>query len=494
MADENRTSPANGEPSLHDVTADDRTVVDGMDAISNENGTAFATEGGTDANYPKIDGFEILGPLGEGGMGTVWKAIQLSVDREVALKLTASRVFTSKMAETRFQREVKLAGKLEHPNIAQIYEAGLCKDIHYYAMRLVRGVPLDQYVARNELRVADILRLMHKVCDAVGHAHEMGILHRDIKPGNVIVDQNGQPFVLDFGLAKAIDDDSRADHTTTREGSVVGTPAFMAPEQAKGKTSEIDTRTDVYALGVMLYVLLTGEHPTDLTGSRFEVLVRIADGQVKPIGEAGMTTTATGESIPPQLESLVMKALSKERDDRYPDGDALAQAIKEYLAAPPTDLAAVATDPAVGAVDESVEKVLREPNVGGSFEPTVVVRDNQDADVARSSVAFKKRLTIALGTMGLGLLTLVAIGLTIRFVVFWLFEANHPTDVKEGILGTFIFLPIAIALAFATWKLARLNPEKPRDVRCPECGYNMYGLAEARCPECGAMFTLDQLR
>ena len=275
-------------------------------------------------NFPQIEGFKIIGKLGEGGMGIVWRAIQLGTDREVALKLMSSRMFGSQMSQHRFEREVKLAARLDHPNIATIHEAGLHKGVYYYAMRLVHGVPLDDYITNNQLDQREILELMQKVCDAVGHAHEMGIMHRDLKPSNVVVNEKGRPFVLDFGLAKAMEETGSPDHTSTHEGEVVGTPAYMSPEQARGRVEEVDTRSDVYALGVMMYMLLTGKHPTDLTGTRFEVLARIVGGEIKPLSEVSRDTN-------PELEALVMKALDRDRAHRFADGTELTTAIEQYL-------------------------------------------------------------------------------------------------------------------------------------------------------------------
>lgn len=285
--------------------------------------TALSGESSTD--FPKIVGFQVLGPLGQGGMGTVWKAIQLSTRREVALKLMSERVFASKHAALRFQREVELAAKLDHPHIAAIHEAGMHKGIYFYAMRLVRGLPLDQHIQREKLGHRAILALMQIVCDAVGHAHELGILHRDLKPSNVMVDEKGRPFVLDFGLAKALGE-AEADVSTTHEGDIVGTPAYMSPEQAQGHIQDVDTRTDVYALGVMLYTLLGGRHPMDLTGSRFEVLERIVRQEIKPLRQVS-------SDVDPKIEAVVMKSLSKDRAKRYADGAELASVIRKYLSA-----------------------------------------------------------------------------------------------------------------------------------------------------------------
>jgi serine/threonine protein kinase len=195
-------------------------------------------------------------------MGTVWRAEQLSTRREVALKLMAAVRFDSAKAQVRFEREVELTARLDHPNIARVYDSGLHHGMYYYAMELVDGTPLDRYVKSNNLSKNQILVLMQKVCQAVLYAHLRAVIHRDLKPSNILVDPGGQPHVLDFGLAKALLEDDEA-LTISVEGQVAGTPAYMSPEQAAGRHDETDTRTDVFSLGVILYELLTGQSPHD---------------------------------------------------------------------------------------------------------------------------------------------------------------------------------------------------------------------------------------
>jgi len=284
--------------------------------------------GTTDQVFPRLPGFEITGRLGEGGMGTVWRAVQVSTHRVVALKIMGNQVFRSERALRRFEREVELAAMLEHPNVARVYDSGNHAGHHYYALELIDGVSLDQYIADHTINRQAILEVFCKVCAGVQAAHQRGVIHRDLKPSNILVSSDGEPHVLDFGLAKQMDDQSDVRSLITLEGEIAGTPAFMAPEQAGGHVSEIDTRTDVYALGVVLYRLLTGKSPHDLTGSNMTVLRRISDEDVLRPRSAALDLDA-------DLEAILLKALARQKDDRYSTAGDLAQDISRYLSGDP---------------------------------------------------------------------------------------------------------------------------------------------------------------
>lgn len=278
---------------------------------------------------PDIEGYKIIEPLGEGGMGMVWRAEQLSTKRQVAIKVMAAPRFASQKAQARFEREVELTARLDHPNIARIYDSGLHHGIYYYAMELVDGMPLDRYVKDKGLSKNQILALMQKVCQAVLYAHLRAVIHRDLKPSNIIVTEDGQPHVLDFGLAKALLDEGET-LSLSIEGQIAGTPAYMSPEQAAGRHEQTDTRTDVFSLGVILYELLTGQSPHDRSGSMIDLLHQITEGKVRRPREIE-------KSIDSELEAILLKALALNPEDRYASAGALAKDITSYLDEEPLD-------------------------------------------------------------------------------------------------------------------------------------------------------------
>ena len=276
---------------------------------------------------PAIDGYEITSKLSDrGGQGTVWRAIQLGTRRPVALKFLRAGLFSTPRARARFEREIELMASLEHPNIATVFEGGPHRGVYFYAMELIDGVDLKEFVQTTDLGREEILRLLAVICRAVQHAHQRGIIHRDLKPSNVMVTRAGEPRVVDFGLAKPVGaDEARGE--VSLEGTITGSYPYMSPEQAAGK-GDLDTRTDVYSLGVILYELLTGRLPRDMSGGHLAVLNRIASGEIDRPSEVC-------RQIDGELEAVLLKALAHDRDARYASAGALADDIDNYLAGEP---------------------------------------------------------------------------------------------------------------------------------------------------------------
>ncbi len=276
----------------------------------------------------RIGQYRILGIVGEGGMGTVYEAQQDRPSRTVALKVIRGGGLSDSRLR-RFEHESQVLGRLQHPGIAQIYEAGTVKDeqgrmIPYFAMELIRGTNLLRYATKRSLGTRERLDLMAKICDAVNHAHQRGVIHRDLKPGNILVEESGQPRVLDFGIARATDSDVQTTmHTDI--GQIMGTLPYMSPEQVGGNPLDLDTRSDVYALGVITYELLAGRLP-------YKVDERIIHEAVRIIREEEPTALSSiNRSLRGDVETIVGKALEKEKARRYESADAFASDIRRYL-------------------------------------------------------------------------------------------------------------------------------------------------------------------
>ncbi len=269
--------------------------------------------------------YRVLRLLGEGGMGAVYEAQQDSPRRTVALKVVRPGLASPDLLK-RFRHESQILGQLHHPGIAQVYEAGLADDGQpFYAMEFIRGVPLDEYARQRALSLPARLELLARVCDAVQHAHDHGVVHRDLKPANILVDETGQPKVLDFGVARAIDADLLTGVGLTQTGQLLGTPSYMSPEQVRGDSVAIDHRADVYALGVVLFELAAHRLPHRLEGRPLVEVARVILEEDPPrLG-----------SINPELrgdvETIVAKALEKDRGRRYASAAELAADLRRWL-------------------------------------------------------------------------------------------------------------------------------------------------------------------
>jgi predicted Ser/Thr protein kinase len=276
----------------------------------------------------QVGPYKVLGLLGAGGMGVVYLAEQERPRRQVALKVMRPGSATPQGLR-RFEYEAQALGRLQHAGIARIYEAGTADAGHgpqpYFAMELVRGQPLTAYAEAKRLGIRERLALLVKVCEAVQHAHQKGVIHRDLKPANVLVDEAGQPKVLDFGVARVTDRDVLLTTLHTDVGQLVGTLPYMSPEQAAANPEDVDTRSDVYALGVIGYQLLTGKLPHDLTGKPFAAALRVI-GEEDPTPLSSVNRVFRGD-----LDNVMAKALERDKAQRYQTAADFAADIERYL-------------------------------------------------------------------------------------------------------------------------------------------------------------------
>lgn len=280
----------------------------------------------------RIGSYTLIEEIGQGGMGVVYLAEQEHPRRKVALKLIQPGR-TSASLLRRFEHEAEVLGRLQHPGIAQIYEAGTADTGHgpqpYFAMEFIEGRSLARYAEEQQLGTRARLELLARICDAVHHAHQKGIIHRDLKPGNILVTADGQPKVLDFGVARATDADLQTATLQTDIGQFIGTVPYMSPEQVSGDPAELDTRSDVYALGVIAYELLAGTPPYDLRQKMIHEAVRIIREET-PAPLSSLNRVLRGD-----VETIVGKALEKEKERRYASANDLASDIRRYLADEP---------------------------------------------------------------------------------------------------------------------------------------------------------------
>jgi tetratricopeptide (TPR) repeat protein len=275
---------------------------------------------------PAIGRYRIIRLLGEGGMGAVYEAEQDQPRRRVALKAIRAGLASPEMLR-RFEDEAQALARLHHPGIAQIYEAGAADTGFgtqpYFAMEFIQGASLVRYAEEHRLNMRQRLELMARICEAVHHAHQRGIIHRDLKPANILVDESGQPKIVDFGVARATDLDAQATRQTN-SGQILGTLAYMSPEQVLADPLELDTRSDVYALGVILYELLAGRLPYQVSDRLPQAVQTIREEDPAPL--SSINRTCRGD-----VETIAAKALEKDKVRRYSSAAELGADIQRYL-------------------------------------------------------------------------------------------------------------------------------------------------------------------
>jgi serine/threonine-protein kinase len=266
----------------------------------------------------------MLAELGRGGMGVVYQAHQASLDRTVALKMILRGSMPSAEDLARFRAEAESAARLDHPAIVPIYEVGQYEGQPFFTMKYVAGTTLARRLAEGPMPPREAAQLLAPICRAVHFAHERGVLHRDLKPSNILIDEEGRPHVSDFGLAKRVE----TTHEVTVSGAVLGTPSYMAPEQAAGSRGKLGRESDVYSLGTILYQMLTGRPPFQ-AASPVETLLMVMEQE--PLPPRLLNPRADRE-----LEMVALKCLQKPRELRYATAAQLADDLDAYLADEPT--------------------------------------------------------------------------------------------------------------------------------------------------------------
>jgi len=336
-------------------------------ATPREGSVNFAGDLPPDGTFP---GYELLREIHRGGQGVVYQAIQKTTRRKVAIKVLHGGPFSGSTGRSRFDREVQILGQLNHPNIVRLHDSGATADGgFFYVMDYISGRSLDEILAERPLGVDEALALFLKICDAVNAAHLKGVIHRDLKPSNVRIDANGDPVVVDFGLAKVAladivqGDDGHTPQLMTMTGQFIGSLPWASPEQAEGLPGNIDVRTDVYSLGVMLYQMLTAQFPYRVAGNMRDILDNIL--RTEPARPSTVRRQINNE-----VETIVLKCLAKERERRYQSAGEVARDLRRYSAGEPIE---AKRDSAVYVIRKTLSRYRAWATAGAVLAGMVIV-------------------------------------------------------------------------------------------------------------------------
>ncbi|QOJ13728.1 MAG: protein kinase [Planctomycetia bacterium] len=302
---------------------EERLIRAARSAVCDDSARAVARDSTSARELPALGGYEIIREIGRGGQGVVYQALQHSTQRHVAVKILRHGLLASASEHSRIEREVRILAQLKHPGIVTVYDSGQCGGLSYVVMDFIDGVPLSTHVHAQRPSTRELIGLFINIAQAVHAAHLRGIIHRDLKPENIRIDADGLPHVLDFGVAKLLERDSLM-ASLTMTGQFVGSLQWAAPEQARGDQAAVDTRTDVYALGVIFWQALTGEFPYAVDGDMTRVLANIVSAEPS-------RGSIDARCLPCEIETILRKCLAKEPERRYPDAGDLAEDLRRYL-------------------------------------------------------------------------------------------------------------------------------------------------------------------
>jgi serine/threonine protein kinase len=350
LLESTRSGMANTEPSDSSNTGETATqarpqnVPSHQDekptkSISQFTSVPLARDDFTKSIESMVEGYKILQELPRGGQAIVFKAIHLATKTTVAIKVLLPTLLASTRARYYFERETELIASLDHPNIVSIRDSGIIHGQYYFVMQYVEGQPLSRYARIHELSFRERVVLFSKICSAVSYAHRQGVIHRDLKFANIIVDERGEPHILDFGLAKAIglSEKTRRDSAVvTMSGQWSGSLSTMSPEQAAGEPNLIDVRTDVYSLGVTLYHMLTGQYPYNVMGSTLSALQNIQTAE--PVRPRHIIRKFDSD-----IEAILLTALAKDPAHRYQSAAELQGDIENWMHGRPIRVRSVST-------------------------------------------------------------------------------------------------------------------------------------------------------